>query len=419
MSALVLIGCVALFFVIGMPIAFAIGLASLCAIYVVPGLTPIVVPQKLFTSNDSFALMAIPFFILAGSLMMRGGLSSRLVALAEALVGKFPGGLALVGVLGSLFFGAISGSPVATVAAVGGLIIPAMISKGYAPGFAGAVHAAAGPLGAMIPPSVILIIYGVIAQQNISTLFLATVVPGVLMGIALMLVGGFIAWRRGYSGSSEHLPLGQLCVKSFWALLMPVIILGGIYGGVFTPTEAAVVAVAYALIVGLFIYRELTLPTILETLVESAIATAIVMIIMDFAGLFGWMLTTNRIPVLFAQFILSLSDNPVYILIGINLIMLVSGMFMDPASAIVILTPVFQPLAAQLQLDPIHFGIVTCTNLLIGNVTPPVGITMFVASRIAQCKVDYVIGEIWPFLGAMLLVLLLVNVFPIISLCLL
>lgn len=421
MTTFILFTTLAVFFIIGMPIAFGLGLASLCAIFTASGLTPILMVQKLFSANDSFPLMAIPFFILAGGVMTRGGISGRLVDLASCMVSRLPGGLAMVAVLGSMFFGAISGSPVSTVAAVGGVLIPSMVKKGYPRDFCGAVQAAAGPLGAMIPPSIALIIYGVCTSNSISALFVATAIPGIIMGLALMVTAGFLAHRKGYTGTGD---LGgksglTLLREALWALMMPVIILGGIYGGVFTPTEAAVIAVAYGLFVGLFIYQELRPHMLTEIFVDAAIGTAMIMIIIDFSSVFSWFLTSQRIPQIVAESVLSVTQDPFLIILAINIMMLIVGTFMDASPAIIILAPVFLPLALKLGYDPIHFGIIMCMNLLVGLATPPVGVTLFMASRISGAKVDAIVKQIWPFLIVMCLVLIVINVFPQLSLWLL
>lgn len=416
MTVLILFGSLAAFFLVGMPIAFALGLSSLLGM-VYLGFPLTMTVQKLFTANDSFPLMAIPFFILAGALMTRGGISFRLVLLANAVVRGRAGGLAVVAVLGSMFFGAISGSPVSTVAAVGGILIPSMVALGYKPTFCGAVHATAGPLGGLIPPSLALIIYGVCANQSISTLFVATVGPGILMGCVLMVVAGFIAKRRGYGGSlKQDKSTRALLRESIWALLMPVIILGGIYTGVFTPTEAAVVSAVYALLVGLFIYRELNLKELRAVCLDTVIGTATIMVIINFSTVFSWIIAAERLPQIITESILTLTDNRYVIIALITIILLIVGTFMDAAPAILIFTPVFLPLVMKLGYSPIHFGTIMCTNLLIGLSTPPVGVTLFMASRISGVKVDKIIGEAWPFIGAMICVLILVIIFPQLSL---
>ncbi|MDL2209377.1 TRAP transporter large permease [Desulfovibrio sp. OttesenSCG-928-O18] len=416
MTVAILFCSLAAFFLIGMPIAFALGLSSVLAIvYLDVPLTMSV--QKLFTANDSFPLMSIPFFILAGALMTRGGISIRLVALANAVVRGRAGGLAIVAVLGSMFFGAISGSPVSTVAAVGGILIPSMVALGYKPEFCGAVHATAGPLGGLIPPSIALIIYGVCANQSISVLFVATVLPGILMGIALMLVAATIAKRRGYGGTLEQTQsTGALLRESIWALFMPIIILGGIYSGVFTPTEAAVVAAVYALVIGIFVYRELALKDLSAIFLDTVIGTATIMIIINFSTVFSWVIAAERLPQIITESILALTDNKHLIMALITAILLIVGTFMDAAPAILIFTPVFLPLVVKLGYSPVHFGIIMCTNLLIGLSTPPVGVTLFMSSRISGVKVDKIIGEAWPFIAAMISVLILIIIFPQISL---
>lgn len=424
MTAFVLFGSLAAAFLIGMPIGFALGFSSLIAIYHVGGgVTPILMIQKMFASNDSFPLMAIPFFILAGGVMTRGGISRRLVDLANLIVGRLriPGGLAVVAVLGSVFFGAISGSPVATVAAVGGIVIPSMVQRGYPRPFCGAVQGAAGPLGALIPPSIGLIIYGVTANQSISDLFLATVIPGLLMGLALMIVSGWIAGKRGYGIIDvSTLPDAKKAVReASWAIFMPVIILGGIYGGICTPTEAAVLAVAYGFLVGSFAYRELKPRMYFGLLVDAVVGTALIMIIIAFSSVFSTFLVGNRIPQFVAAQVLGITENPIYIMLLINIMLLIVGTFMDLGPAVVILVPILIPLAERMNYDPIHFGIIVTTNLLIGLVTPPVGISLFMASRISGAKMDAIIKELWPFLITMVAVLALINIFPSMSLILL
>ncbi len=424
MTACILFGSLAGAFLIGMPIGFALGFSSLVAIYYAGGgVTPILMLQKMFASNDSFPLMAIPFFILAGGVMTQGGISRRLVDFANLLVGKLriPGGLAVVAVLGSVFFGAISGSPVATVAAIGGIVIPSMVQRGYTRPFCGAVQAAAGPLGALIPPSIGLIIYGVTANQSISDLFLATVIPGLLMGLALMIVSGYIASKRSYGAIDvSSLPSAREAIKqASWALFMPVIILGGIYGGICTPTEAAVLAVAYGFLVGTFVYRELKPPMYLSLLVDAVVGTALIMIIISFSSVFSTFLVGNRIPQFVAGQILSITENVFLIMLLINIMLLIVGTFMDLGPAVVILVPILMPLADKMNYDLIHFGIIVTTNLLIGLVTPPVGISLFMGARISGAKMDAIIKELWPFLVTMIFVLALVNFFPSLSLALL
>jgi C4-dicarboxylate transporter DctM subunit len=316
-----------------------------------------------------------------------------------------------------MFFGAISGSPVSTVAAVGGILIPSMVSMGYKPEFCGAVHATAGPLGGLIPPSIALIIYGVSANQSISILFVATVIPGILMGCVLMVVAAVIAKRRGYGGSLyQSKTSGELLRESVWALLMPIIILGGIYSGVFTPTEAAVVAAVYAMVVGFFIYRELHFKDMRAVCVDTVIGTATVMIIINFSTVFSWIIAMERLPQIITESILSMTDNR-YLVIGIiTVILLVVGTFMDAAPAILIFTPVFLPLVVKLGYHPVHFGIMMCMNLLIGLSTPPVGVTLFMASRLSGVKIDRIISEAWPFIFAMIGVLVLITMFPQLSL---
>ena len=421
MTVFILFASLVVCFALGMPIAFSLGVSCLCAI-VYMDVPTMVIAQKLLASNDSFPFLAIPLFTLAGAVMTKGGLSRRLVNLASLLVYqlRIPGGLAVVAVLGSMFFAAISGSPVSTVAAVGSILIPSMVARGYTPAFCGAIQAAAGPLGAMIPPSIGLIVYGVSVNQSISKLFLATAIPGLLMGIALMLISGFLAARQGF-GQNDKPERSALFIwkDSFWALLLPVIILGGIYGGVFTPTEAAGVAVVYGYLAGFVIYRELTVKQMWESLIEAAVGSAMIMIIINFSSLFSWLVATYRIPQIVSAAIFSVTTDPLMILLILNLFMLVVGTFMETSPAIVILAPVFLPIAVTIGIDPIHFGIIMVVNLLIGLVTPPVGLTLFMASRVANAPVDDIIRNVWIPLGIMILMLIPINLFPQLSLYLL
>lgn len=410
----VLFGSLIVFFLLNVPIAVSIGLASLSAILWSGSIPPVVLVQKMFTAADSFPLMAVPFFILAGSLMEFGGISRRLVNFANSIVGRFSGGLAFVAIIASMFFGAISGAAVACVAAIGTILIPAMVRKGYDTPFATAVQATAGTLGVMIPPSIPMIIYGVLTGVSIGALFMGGILPGFLVGGSLMLVAWIIARKKGYKG--EEKASGKYIWTTFkdalLALLMPVIILGGIYGGVFTPTEAAVVAAVYGLIVGFFVYRELSLSKLKNILITTAVSTAMVMFIIASSAAFSWIITAQRIPQAVASGMLAISTNPVVILTLINLLLLFIGTFMETVASIIILVPVLLPVVTQLGVDPLHFGVVLVVNLAIGMVTPPLGVCLFVGCSIGGINLEAISKAVWPFILVMIADVLLLTYLP-------
>ncbi|HZG86412.1 TRAP transporter large permease [Paenibacillus sp.] len=403
-----------LFFALGVPIAVSMGLASAVALWYDGGTPLIVLAQRSFTSLDSFPLMAIPFFVLAGTIMEFGGISRRLVAFANALTGHFSGGLAIVTVVTSMFFAAISGSSAATTAALGSILIPAMISRGYHRNFAGSVQSVSGELGVIIPPSIPLILYGVATETSIGDLFMAGLIPGLLIGLSLIATVFVIAKKRSYAKENKKsgAELWKAFKEAFFALLMPIIILGGIYGGVFTPTEAAGVAVAYSFLVGVFAYREIKLKHIYEILRLSSITTAIIMFILASAGLFGWILMREGIPQLVAQFFINISDNPIVFLLLINLFLLVVGMFMETNASIIILAPLLVPVAVQLGVDPVHFGIIMIVNLALGMCTPPLGINLFISAQIAKIRLEDITKGMIPFYIVLIAVLMLITFVP-------
>lgn len=406
----------------GVPVAFGLGLSALLTI-IAAGTLPIdYVAGVAFTSIDSFPIMAIPFFIAAGIFMGAGGLSERLLNLADELLGGLVGGMALASIATCMFFAAISGSGPATVAAIGAITIPAMVQRGYDKMFAAAVVAAAGAIGVMVPPSNPFVVYGVTAQASIGDLFLAGIIPGVLTGLVLMAVTYFIAKKRNWRGESRQRNLASLS-KAFWnakwAILVPVIVLGGIYGGLMTPTEAAAVAALYGLIVGVFVYKELNLKRLYDSCVESANMSSVIIMLMAMATIFGNVMTLESIPQQIAQLILQITENPIVIILLINILLLWIGTFMEALAAIVILTPILLPLALQIGMNPIHFGVIIVVNLAIGFITPPVGVNLFVASGIADAKIQSIAKASIPFLLSMLIVLLVITYVPQISLFLL
>lgn len=404
---------------IGVPIAFSLGIAALMTV-VGAGTLPVdYVATVAFTSIDNFPIMAIPFFIAAGVFMGAGGLSNRLLLLADELVGGLPGGIALGSIATCMFFAAISGSGPATVAAIGSLTIPAMAARGYDKLFSAGVVAAAGAIGVMIPPSNPFVVYGVAGQVSVGKLFLAGITPGIMTGVALMVVAYYIARKKGWRGEVRERTLKTFCA-AIWAakgaLLVPVIVLGGIYGGIMTPTEAAAVAAMYGLLMGLFVYKELTLSTFWESCVTSARTSAVIIMLMAMASIFGNIMTLEQIPERIAAIILNITTNKIIILLLINVLLLWIGTFMEALAAIVILTPILLPLAIKVGVDPIHFGVIMVVNLAIGFVTPPVGVNLFVASGISNQKIEDISRATLPFLFAMLVVLMLVTYIPAISL---
>ncbi|MGM0876802.1 MAG: TRAP transporter large permease [Bacillota bacterium] len=405
-------------FLLTVPIALSIGLASTIAVWSSGDLPLLVLVQRIFTSLDSFPLMAIPFFILAGALMETGGISKRLVHFANTLTGSMTGGLAGVTVITSMFFAAISGSSPATVAAIGSIMIPAMVARHYDVNFAAAVQSVAGALGVIIPPSIPMILYGVVVGVSIGDLFIAGIIPGLLIGFSLLVTAIIISKRRGYKGT-EHFTLQERLdafKNAIFALLMPMIILGGIYSGIFTPTEAAVVAVAYALIIGLFVYKEIKIKDLVPVFVKSGITTAIIMLIIGNAGLLGWLLTKERIPQTVAQSFINFSDNPFVFLLIVNVFLLIVGMFFETSASVIILAPILAPIAIQLGVDPVHFGIIMVVNLAIGMVTPPLGVNLFVAMQISKIRLEKLSKAVIPFLIILIANVLVISYIPEISL---
>jgi C4-dicarboxylate transporter DctM subunit len=416
--AVVLLTLLVVLIALGVPIAFSLTLASLGAILVQGQIPLLALPQRLFTATDSFALLAVPFFILAGEIMQQGGISRRLVAFANDLLGWISGGLALVSIAASAFFAAISGSGAATTAAIGGVMYPEMKKRGYHPDFAAAIQALGGTLGIVIPPSIPFVVYGIITGASVGALFLAGVVPGILGALAYMSLAYLLSRRAGYR-SSRRASFGQLWRSfrnAFWGLLMPLIILGGIYGGVFTPTEAAVVAVVYALAVALFVYREIGLKDLKRIFVGAALTSAMVMFLIATAALFGWVMTRENIPQQLAKAIVSVAGTPLTFLLLVNVVYFVAGALLDTVAIILLLVPILYPIAAQLGIDPVHFGLVTVFNLGIGQITPPFGVCLFVASGISGISLERITRAIWPFFFLAVLLILLYTYVPALSL---
>ncbi|NYT66279.1 TRAP transporter large permease [Alcaligenaceae bacterium] len=419
MVSLILFGCFIGFVILSVPVAISLGLASSFALIYSGKVSSSYIAQGLVTSIDSFPLMAVPFFILAGELMGQGGLSRRLLAVANVFFGRYTGGLAIIAVVTCLFFAAISGSGPATVAAIGGLLLPAMAREGYDKGFSVGLIASAGSIGIIIPPSIPMIIYAVSANVSITQMFLAGVIPGFMIGIGLMVIAYLKARKEGYKGSEERYSAKQIFSTVWdakWALMVPIIILGGIYGGIFTPTESAAVGVIYGLIVGMFIHREITFKSLYKVIVGAAITSSTVVVIVGTATIFGRMLAIERIPFMIADYIVGLTDSPILILMLINVLLLFVGMFMETLAAIIILVPILLPVVVAVGVDPVHFGIIIIVNLAIGMVTPPVGVNLFVGARIGGVSLEKASAGAIPFILSMLAMLLLITYVPWLSL---
>lgn len=406
-----------------LPIGICLGLATMIVMVFVEGTPPMVLlARSVVTGADSFPLIAVPLFILAGDLMQHGGMSRRIVGFANALIGHIRGGLAYVNVLACVFFAAISGSSPATVAAIGSNMIPEMEKVGYTRRFSGALTASSGMIGVMIPPSIPFIIYGVTAEVSIGKLFLAGVVPGILFALMFMLVARILLRNdktvRESTTTFSGVGVWESFRTSIWALLVPGIILGGIYSGIFTPTEAGAVAVVYAVIIGIFVYRDITFTDLPSILAGSAKTSGTILVLVIMATAFGRLITLARIPTELAALITSLSDNPIMILLLINLLLLVIGMFMETISSIIIMTPILLPVATTLGVDPIVFGVILTVNLAIGFCTPPLGVNLFVASGISKVSIEQLSKAILPFFVGMLALLMLITYVPAISLAL-
>ncbi|TQR07486.1 TRAP transporter large permease [Psychrobacillus soli] len=402
---------------LGVPIAVSLGLSTVLGIFLHETLPMEIVPQRIFVSLNSFPLMAIPFFILAGNIMGIGSMSKRLVNFASSLVGHFSGGLAMVAIVTSMFFAAISGSGAATTAAIGSILIPAMIAKGYKIEYAAANQAVAGALGIIIPPSIAMILYGVAAEVSIGDLFIAGIIPGLLITFSLLVSAIIIAKRNGYVGEEKQsFPSVLKAFKeAILAILMPLIVLGGIYTGVFTPTEASVVAVVYSLVVGMFIYRDITPQQLGKVLKDSAVNSSVIMFVIGAAGLFGFFIGINSVPDMIYESISSLVSSKYAFLFLVNIILFVAGMFLEGGAAILILVPLLLGTAVNLGIDPVHFGVIMVCNLAIGLVTPPVGIDLFVVSKLTNVSIMRIAKYAIPLILILILDVLIITYVPILS----
>ena len=399
---------------VSVPIGISMGLASMAAILYKGGMPLTILAQKMFTGLDSFPLLAVPFFILAGCFMETGGIWARLVRFASVLVGHVRGGLAHVVIVGTIFFSGVSGSSAADTAAIGSIMIPSMVKRGYPRPLSTAIVAAAGGMGVNIPPCIIMVLYGIAANVSIGYLFAAGFIPGFISGLALMVMVYFIAKRDGLPKETKA-SLREMLIAARDAvppLLMPVIILGGILSGVFTATESAVIAVVYGVILSMFVYQELHVRDIPRILVTSAKLTGMVMLVVGMSTTFAWIVTVERVPQMITEWILAATQNPWVFLLFTNVLMLIVGMFIDATPAMITFTPILYPIAQKLGIDPVHFGIVMVTNLGVGFVTPPVGSCLFVASAIGETTIDEVFKPLLPFLAVMVVALILITYWP-------
>ena len=407
---------VALFlvFLLGVPISFSLGIVTLAGL-LGSGLPLQVLVQRMFTGADNFAFVAIPLFILAGNLMAVGGISKRITSFADMLVGHWPGGLGMVAIVASMIFAAVTGSAIAATAAIGAILISEMIVKGYSRPYAAALVATAGSIGPIIPPSIPLVVYGVIVSSSIAKLFMGGVIPGILMGIFLMIANWRISKVRGYVGREKKAKWSEVrqgLRDAVLALLMPIIIIGGIVGGIFTPTESAAIAVAYALVLGGLIYRELSWRSLAKAFVDAAVTTGVILTVLMTANLFIWFMTVKMIPQSIAQSLLSVISSKWSALMVMNIILLIAGTFIDTTSAITIFVPLFLPLVQTFGIDLIHFGVMVAVNLTIGMCTPPLGVCLFVACEIADTTLTKMFKDLILMLIPLLILLALITYVP-------
>lgn len=406
---------------IKIPIAFSIGIATIAISFLTGSLTMDTFVQTFFSASDSYTLLSLPFFVLAGDIMLSGGISGKLINCAKSFVGHMHGSLGLVTVLTCMIFAAISGSGPATTAAIGGLVIPAMIAEGYDKGYAASLTAASGAMGPIIPPSIGFILYGVSAQISISKLFMAGFGPGILMAVVLCIVTYMVCKKKNYgivqpkSSMKEKLKATN---DAKWAIGMPVIILGGIYGGIFTPTEAAVIASVYGLIVSLFIYKGIKLKELPSVFARSAVTSGTIMILVPNASALGRLLVMEKIPSVLSNVILGMTNNTILILLIINVFLFLVGMVMDLTSAVIIFTPLLIAIVQPLGVDLTHFGVIMILNLAMGMCTPPVGVNMFVASGVAKIPVERMFKWLFFYVGVLFAVLMVVTYWPALSMTL-
>jgi tripartite ATP-independent transporter DctM subunit len=407
-----------IFLALGIPVAVSIILASFFGIQLFSNLPVLLIAQQMIVGLDSFPLLAIPFFILAGNLMSAGGISRRLVDLAKSMVGGFQGGLAMSCVVTCMMFAAVSGSSIATTFAIGSILIPAMVRHGYPAPLAASIQASSSELGVLIPPSIPLILFGVSTQTSIGQLFIGGIGPGLLIAVALLVFLYFFCKIKGYGldDNKESLKINTAARNAWVALLMPLLVVGGIYGGVFTPTEAAAVAVVFALVVGFVVYRELTVDKLWRVLQDSVLSTAAVMLIIAAASLFSFLLSLSGAPVLLAEWVTETLSSVYMFLMVINIALLILGMFIETSSAILVLAPILTPIAIHYGIDPVHFGLIMVTNLALGMCTPPLGVNLFAACSVAKISIVELLPWLMQFILVIGVCLVAITYFPWITL---
>jgi C4-dicarboxylate transporter, DctM subunit len=418
MSGLIIFGLLIALMLTGMPISIALGLTVLTFLFTLTQVPVESVALKLFTGIENFSIMAIPFFILAGNFLAHGGVARRMIAFTTSLVGHWPGGLGLAGVVACALFAAVSGSSVATVVAIGSIILPAMVAEGYPKRFGAGIITTSGALGILVPPSIILVLYGVSTNSSIGNLFLAGVMPGLVLSFLLGAVTFVIAKRRGY----PRLPKASWGARlrafreSVWGLFLVVMVIGGIYAGIFTPTEAAATAAVYAFVIAVFVYRDLKLSDVPRVLLASANMSAMLLYIITNAVLFSFLMTSENIPQTMAAWLIAMNFSPLVFLLVVNIILLIAGNVMEPSSILLIMAPILFPIAVKLGIDPIHFGIIMAVNMEVGLCHPPVGLNLYVASGIAHMGISELTVAVLPWLLTMLGFLVLVTYWPALSL---
>ncbi len=413
----VMVATMVLCFALSISVAVSIGLASVLGIQA-SNAHMLISAKEMFNAINKFPLAAIPFFILAGNLMERGGISRRLVEFAKSIVGGVQGGLPMTCVLTCMIFAAVSGSSVATTFAIGAILIPALIKHGYPTSYAAALQATSAELGVIIPPSIPMILYGVSAEVSIGELFIAGIGPGIFISAMLMLfVWIWCKWKGwGKNDGEGRQPVLRATWQAGWALLMPVIILGGIYGGIFTPTEASAVAVFYALLVGMVIYREIGVKDLYAVLKKSVVSSAVIMFIIANAGLFAFLITRAGVPEAIGRWLQEVLQSPAMFLLGVNLALFIIGMFIETSAAIIVLAPILAPVAMHFGIDPVHFGLVMVVNLALGMITPPFGVNLFAACTVARISLDRIIRDLVPFVLVIVACLLVITYVPQLSL---
>lgn len=413
-TTIVLFGTLIIFIILNIPISVSLGLSSAITLLFV-GMPITSIPSILQATVQKFSLLTIPLFVLAGVIMEKGGISKRLINMANSIIGPIHGGLGYVAVVAAMFFAAISGSGTATVAAIGSILIPSMVKQGYDAGYTSALSAISGSLGTVIPPSITFLIYGMITGESISNLFLSGIMPGIVFGLCLCISVFIKSKKENWKSDSQRSSLKSIIIsikESFWGLMSPVIVLGGIYSGIFTPTEAASVAVIYSFIISVFIYKELNLEKLIETLFDTAKTTGIILLIIMNAGIFSWVLTQQSIASNLTEMALSITHNKYIMLIIINIIFLIAGCVMDNTSAMYILVPIIMPVAKALDINMIHLGTIIVLNLSIGQVTPPVGPNLYVAANIGKVKFENIVKNMVPLIIMSLIALLIITYLP-------